>query len=154
MPLRDHNQLAQPRLAKRVLILQAILTLVASLTATALGFMPALSVLIGGLACLIANAAMALWAFCDYQAPEAGQLLHRLYAAEVLKILLLIGSFAIAFLTIEGLSLPAMLGGYFFAQVLAPIIAAQTASKARTDPAPKAAPGPGAREQAPDQATS
>jgi len=154
MRLRDHNQLTQPRLAKRVLILQAILTLMAGLTATAFGVMPALSVLIGGLACLVANAAVVLWVFRDYQAPEPGQLLRRFYVAEVLKVLLSVGSFAIAVLTIEGLNLPALLGGYFLVQVLAPIIAAQTASKVRPDSVPKAAPGSGVRQPTPDQATS
>jgi len=154
MRLRDHNQLTQPRLVRHVLLLQAILALVASMSAAAFGFVPALSVLIGGLACLAANAVLAHLVFRDYQAPEPGRLLRRLYVAEVLKILLLIGFFATAFLAIEGLSLPALLGGYFLVQVLAPIIAAQTASKARPDSAPKTAPGPGEREQTPDQATS
>ena len=154
MRLRDHNQLTQPRVATQVLILQAILTVGATLATAAVGFVPALSVLIGGLACLVANTAAALWVFRDYQAPEAGQLLGRLYAAVVLKILLLIGSFAVALLMIDGLSLPALLAGYFFAQVLAPIIAAQPVSKARPAPAPKAASGPGARDSAPEQATS
>jgi ATP synthase protein I len=154
MRLRDQNQLTPPRLAKHVLILQAILTLGATLAAAAFGFVPALSVLIGGVACLVANAAAALWIFRDYQAPEPGKLLTRLYRAEVLKILLLIGSFAVAFLTIDGLNLPVMLGGYFLVQVLAPIVAAQTASTAHPDPAPQSATGHGARQQAPDQATS
>jgi ATP synthase protein I len=154
MRLRDHNQLTQPGLARRVLIVQAILTLVASMAAAVFGLVVGLSVIIGGLACLVANAVMALLVFRDYQAPEPGQLLGRLYVAEVLKILLLMGSFATAFLTIDGLSLPALLGGYFLVQVLAPIIAAQTAPKTRPDPAPKTVPGPGARKQASDQATS
>ena len=154
MRLRDDNQLTQPRLAKRVLFLQAILTLAVTVAAAAFGFVPALSVFIGGLACLVANAAVALVIFRDYRAPEPGQLLSRLYAAEVLRILLLIGSFAAAFLTIDGLSLPALLGGYFLVQVLAPMIAAQTAPNARHHPGPTAAPDLVRRVQASDQATS
>ena len=79
MRLRDENQLTQPRLAKRVLSLQAILTLAVTVAAAAFGFVPAISVLIGGSACLVANAAVALWVFRDYRAPEPGQLLSRLY---------------------------------------------------------------------------
>ena len=154
MRLRDHNQLTQPRLATHVLVLQAILTLVAGMSAAAFGFDLALSVFIGGLACLVANAVLVVLVFRDYRASEPGQLLGRLYAAEVLKILLVIGVFTSAFLTIDGLNLPALLGGYFLVQVLAPIIAAQTAPKVRPDPAPQVTPGPGTREQAPDQATS
>jgi len=154
MRLRDDNQLTQPRLAKRVLFLQAILALAAAIAATAVGFAPALSVLIGGLASLVANAAVALVIFRDYRASEPGQLLGRLYAAEVLRILLLMGSFAAAFLMIDGLSLPALLGGYFLVQVLAPIIAAQTAPNARNHPGPTAVTGSGAPRETSDQATS
>ncbi|MCU0585548.1 MAG: ATP synthase subunit I [Desulfobacterales bacterium] len=154
MRLRDDNQLTQPKLAKRVLFLQAILTLAVTVAAAAFGLVPALSVFIGGLACLVANAAVALVIFRDYQASQPAQLLSRLYAAEVLRILLLIGSFAAAFLTIDGLSLPALLGGYFLVQVLAPMIAAQTAPNARHQPGPRAANGPGAPRETSDQATS
>lgn len=154
MRLRDDNQLMQPKLAKRVLFLQAILTLAVTVAAAAFGRVPALSVFIGGLACLVANAAVALAIFRDYQASEPGQLLSRLYAAEGLRILLLIGSFAAAFLTIDGLSLPALLGGYFLVQVLAPMIAAQTAPNARHQPGPTAANRPGAPRETSDQATS
>ena len=120
------TQLTQPKLARRVLILQAILTSVASVGAMHFGSMPALSVLIGGGACLVANTVVVLWVFRDYraQAPEA--LAMRLYGAEVIKIALLLGLFGAAVATIDGLHLPFLLGSYLLIQVLPPIFAAQT----------------------------
>jgi ATP synthase protein I len=119
-------QLTQATLARRVLILQAILTSVASVAAMPFGYWSALSVLIGGGACFVANAVVVLWVFRDYRAQGPGALVMRLYSAEVVKIALLLGLFAAAFATIDGLNLPVLLGGYFAVQVLSPIFAAQT----------------------------
>jgi ATP synthase protein I len=127
MQLRDSTQLTQIELAQRVLVLQAILTLVVALAATPFGSLPALSVLIGGGVCLLANGAVVLWIFRDYraQAPEA--LLVRFYSAEVGKIALSLVLFAAACVFVEGLELPFLLGSYFIVQILSPILAAQIA---------------------------
>lgn len=119
-------QLTQARLPRRVLTLQAILAAVASVAATPFGLMPALSVLIGGGACVVANAVAVLWVFRDYraQAPEA--LWMRLFSAEVVKIALLLALFGLAFATVEGLNVPFLLGSYFVIQVLPPIFAANS----------------------------
>jgi ATP synthase protein I len=114
-------------MARRVLVFQAILTLVATLVVMPFGFSPALSILIGGGVCLVANAAVVLWVFRDYRAQAPGALVGRFYSAEIIKIALVLGLFAAAFLVIEGLSLPAMIGSYFAVQVLPPIFAAQKA---------------------------
>ena len=126
------TQLTQSGLALRVLILQAILTSVASVAAMPLGFSSALSVLTGGAVCLAANAAVVPWVFRDYRAQAPGALVARFYRAEVVKIALLVGLFAAAFATLEGLDLPLVLGSYFVTQVLPPIVAAQ----GRTRPKP------------------
>ena len=47
----------------------------------------------------------------------------RFYGAEILKLSLILGLFAIAFTTIEGLHLPALLIAYFAVQVLPAIFA-------------------------------
>jgi ATP synthase protein I len=119
------TQLTQARLPRRVLMLQAILTSVASVAATPFGLLPALSVLIGGGACFVANAVVAWWVFRDYRAQAPSALLMRLYSAEVVKIALLLGLFGTAFATIDGLNLPVLLGSYFIVQVFPQIIAAQ-----------------------------
>jgi len=133
------TQLTQPKLARRVLILQAILTSVASVGALPFGSLTALSVLIGGGACLVANTAVVLWVFRDYRAQVPGQLLMRLYSAEAGKIALVLGLFAVAFAAIDGLDLPWLLGSYFVIQVMPPILAAQNALS------------PPRKPQAPDQ---
>jgi ATP synthase protein I len=126
------TQLIQASLARRVLVIQAILTLVATLAAMPFGSSRALSALIGGGVCLVANAAVVLWIFRDYRAQAPGALVARLYGAEVGKIALTLGLFGAAFVLIEGLDLPFLLGSYFFAQVLAPIIAAQIRRRPKT----------------------
>ena len=121
------TQLSEAPLARRVLVFQAILTLVATLVVMPIGFSPALSVLIGGGVCLVANAAVVLWVFRDYRAQAPGALVGRFYSAEIIKIALVLGLFAVAFIGMEGLSLPAVIGSYFAVQVLPPIFAAQKA---------------------------
>jgi ATP synthase protein I len=49
----------------------------------------------------------------------------RIYGAEVLKIGLILGLFTVAFVTLDGLSLPALLGAYLALQVAPTLIAAQ-----------------------------
>jgi ATP synthase protein I len=128
------TQLTQPKLARRVLILQAILTSVASVGALPFGLSHALSVLIGGGVCLVANAAVVLWMFRDYRAQTPGALVVRFYGAEVVKVALVLGLFAAAVATVEGLDLPFLLGSYFLIQVLSPIFAAQIPTRHRADP--------------------
>ena len=121
------TQLSEAPLARRVLVFQTILTLVATLVVMPIGFSPALSVLIGGGVCLVANAAVVLWVFRDYRAQDPAALVGRFYSAEILKFALVLGFFAAAFLGIEGLNVPSMIGSYFLVQVLPPIFAAQKA---------------------------
>jgi ATP synthase protein I len=126
MQSQASTQLTRSTLAGRVLGLQAILTLMATLAAMHFGSMPALSVLIGGGACLVANTVVVLWVFRDYRAQAIEALAMRLYGAEVIKIALLLGLFGAAVATIDGLHLPFLLGSYLLIQVLPPIFAAQT----------------------------
>jgi ATP synthase protein I len=109
------------------LVFQAILTLVATLVVVPVGFLLALSAMIGGGVCLVAFAAVVLWVFRDYRAQDPGALVGRFYSAEIVKIALVLGLFAAAFLGIEWLNVPSMIGSYFLVQVLPPIFAAQKA---------------------------
>jgi ATP synthase protein I len=127
MKLSASTQLTEAPVARRVLALQAVLTLVAALAAMPIGSSPALSVLVGGGVCLVANAAVVLWVFRDYRAQFPGAVVGRFYSAEVIKIALLLGLFAAAFVGIEGLALPYVVGSYLLIQVLPPIIAVQRA---------------------------
>ena len=104
--------------AKRILVTQLALSLILSAAALPFGLSVALSILIGGVVCLAANSAFAFWVFRQYRARELGSLMMRFYAAEIVKLSLVLGLFAIVFMTIEGLNLPALLAAYFAVQVL------------------------------------
>lgn len=108
---------------KRVLIAQLFLTL--GLTAVALPFdaRVALSLLIGSAVCLLATAMFAFWVFRRYSAQRPEMLVMRFYGAEVVKLALVLGLFAIAFAMIDGLNVAALLAAYFVVQVLPTVFA-------------------------------
>jgi len=104
--------------AKRILALQLALSLILSAAALPFGLSVALSVLIGGVGCFVANFIFALLVFRQYRAQEPGSLALRFYGAEIVKLSMILGLYAVAFTTIEGLNLPALLVAYFAVQVL------------------------------------
>ena len=114
---------------KRVLWTQLIVGLIAIAVALPFGAPAALSALIGAAVCLLANMVFAFWVFRKYRAQEAGMLVMRMYGAEIAKIVLILVLFAVAFATIEGLNLPALLGAYFAVQVLSPLFAARSGAR-------------------------
>jgi ATP synthase protein I len=83
----------------------------------------ALSVLIGAAACLLATAVFAFWVFRRYQAQRPDMLLLRFYGGEVGKIAVALGVFAVAFATVDGLNLLALLAAYFAVQVMPAVFA-------------------------------
>jgi len=109
--------------AKRVLIAQLALTAILTAVAVPFGMPAAISVLIGSTACFLATAVFALWVFRRYRAQRPDELLLRFYGAEVVKLAVAIGSLVFAFVTIEGLNLPALLAAYFAVQVLPAVFA-------------------------------
>ncbi|WP_087023641.1 F0F1 ATP synthase subunit I [Thaumasiovibrio subtropicus] len=95
------STLAQPgrRLAKRLLLLQSGVVLAAALLATvAVSVDWGISALIGGGICVIANAAFAACAFLFSGARKAKLVMASFYSGEVLKILLTVFLFALAYL--------------------------------------------------------
>jgi ATP synthase protein I len=109
--------------AKKILALQSALVLILSAAALPFGLNVALSALIGSAVCLVANSVFAFWVFRQYRAQEPGSVLMRFYGAEIVKLSLILGLFAVAFATIEGLNLPALLAAYFAVQVLPAVFA-------------------------------
>lgn len=114
---------------KRALVYQAALGLVLVVFALPFGSSVALSVLIGAGTCLLANALLAAWVFRGYRAQEPERLVLRFYSAEAAKIALILGAFTVAFVTVDGLNIPALLGAYFLAQVIPTLIAAQIGNR-------------------------
>jgi ATP synthase protein I len=118
-------QTSDPLRVKRVLSIQLVMTLALAAVAFLVSKPAALSVLIGAGACTAANGLFALLVFTQYRAHEPGLLVMRFYAAEIVKIALILAVFAAAFVLFEGLILPALLGAYLVAQVLPPLLVSE-----------------------------
>jgi len=106
-----------------ILLGQLALTLVLVTAALPFGVSVTLSVLVGGGVCLLASSVFAFWVFRQYRAQDPGALVMRFYGAEVIKLFLVLGLLTAAFTTSKGLSLPAVLVGYFAVQTLPAIFA-------------------------------
>lgn len=125
MPLVEPMRQPDALQVKRVIVVQLLMTLLGALIGLLFGLSVALSVLIGAGVCLLANASFAFWVFRGYRAQEPGRLLVRFYGAELAKIVMILGLFALSFVTIEGLHLPALLIAYLVVQVMSPVIVGQ-----------------------------
>lgn len=119
-------------LARRILKIQSIAGLALILGALPLGGMLAISVSVGAGACLIANAMLLLWVYRDYRAQDIPRLAMRFYRGEAIKIALILGIFGAAFIAVDDLNVPIMLGSYFVVQVIPTLIAAQFGSRNKT----------------------
>ena len=110
---------------KRLLLWQAVFALLAVMAAVPFGVMALMSAAIGAGVCLLANWIFALRVFRRYSAQAPGDLVLRMYGAEVIKIVMILGLFSVAFATVEDLNLPALLGAYFAVQVLPALFASR-----------------------------
>lgn len=108
---------------KRVLRIQLAMALLLPIVVWPFGTPFALSVLIGAGVCLVANVTFAFWVLRAVGVGESQALGLRIYGAEIGKLGLILGLFALAFATIEGLNLPALVAAYFAVQVLPALLA-------------------------------
>lgn len=111
--------------AKQVLRLQLILSLGALAVALPFGASIATSTLVGAGSCLVANALFAVLVFGAYRAQDPARLVMRIYSAELLKIGVILVLFIVAFVTLDDLNLPVLIGAYLAVQVIPTLIAAQ-----------------------------
>jgi ATP synthase protein I len=81
----------------------------------------------------LANSIFAYWVFRQYRAQEPGSIAMRFYGAEIVKLSLILGLFAVAFTTIEGLKMPALLIAYFAVQVLPAVYASGMEAPKKTE---------------------
>ncbi len=72
--------------AKRILIAQAVATLIVTLVGLVFGLWHGLFALIGGATATIANALFAYWVFGRYRAGEPGKLVGQFYGGELMKL--------------------------------------------------------------------
>lgn len=63
--------------------------------------------------------------FRAYRAQEPARLVLRIYSAEILKLGMILALFTIAFVTLDGLNLPTLVGAYLAVQVIPTLVAAQ-----------------------------
>jgi ATP synthase protein I len=111
--------------AKRILILQLVFALTSVAIALLFSVPVAISALVGAGSCVIANALFTVLVFRGYRAQEPARLVMRMYGAELLKLAVLLGLFSLAFVALDDLNLPVLLGAYLAVQVLATLTAAQ-----------------------------
>jgi ATP synthase protein I len=116
---RDRAQL------RRLLSWQSAFAVAAILVAAPFGLPAFQSAVIGAGACLLANWVFALRVFRRYRAQAPSELALRIYTAEIVKIVLILGLFTLAFITLANLNLPALLGTYFAVQVLPALFASR-----------------------------
>ena len=111
---------------KKVLLLlryQVFMLLPVSLGALVFGELAAWSALIGGMVALAANVLFAIVVFGDYRAAQAGNLVARFYAAEVLKLVVVGLTFAALFIWMKPLNVAALFVAFFVVQVVSPLLA-------------------------------
>ena len=109
--------------AKRILIAQAVATLVVAVIGLMFGPREGLYALIGGATALIANALFAYWVFGRYRAAEPGKLIGQFYGGELLKLGFVALAFAAVIILSDALSPLALFGAFFVVQVLPPLLA-------------------------------
>jgi ATP synthase protein I len=109
--------------AKRILVAQAVATLVVSLVGLVFGPLEGLFALIGGATALVANALFAYWVFGPYSAAEPGKLVGRFIGGEVMKLGLVALVFVTTFISMNSISPLALFGAFLTVQVLPPLLA-------------------------------
>jgi len=118
--------------AKRILVYQLLVTLLLSATGLLFETAVALSILVGAGTGTLGNALLALGIFGSYRVQDAKSLMLRFYAAEMLKIVVIVGAFASAFVLMEEVNPAALLGAYFVAQVFPTVLVSQSSDTDKT----------------------
>ena len=116
------------RRAKRILVAQAVATLIVTLVGLIFGPRVGFFALIGGATATIANALFALWVFGRYRAGEPGKLVTQFYGGELLKLAFIVAAFAAVIIWLDPLSPLALFGAFFVVQVFPPLLANRIAA--------------------------
>ena len=116
-------QNSDARRAKRILIAQAVATLLVTLIGLIFGLRAGFFALIGGATATVANALFAFLVFGRYQAGQPGRLLAQFYGGELIKLAFVIAVFAAVIIWLDPLSPLALFGGFLFVQVIPMLLA-------------------------------
>jgi ATP synthase protein I len=109
--------------AKRILVAQFALTLILPAAAIPFGAHVALSALIGAAVSMLATAVFAARVFRRYDARRLDVLVMRFYWAELVKLIVVLSLFVLAFVAVDGLNVPALLTAYLVVRVLLAVLA-------------------------------
>lgn len=112
------------RRVKRLLLIQSGVVFFAVVASLAFGKVAALSAFLGGVIALGASAVFAFWVFAPYSAQQSDVLLARLYIAEIGKLLLIVGAFAVVFVWFRPLNAATFFVSFFLVQVVSPLLVA------------------------------
>jgi ATP synthase protein I len=108
---------------KRLLVWQAAIAVMAVAVALPFGVDTAIAALFGASACVVANWYFAFRVFRRYEAREPGRLLASIYGAELVKIVIALAIFGLAFASMDGLNPLALFGAYLAVQILPAVFA-------------------------------
>lgn len=132
-PRRIDGDLALMPDARRFLALQLMMCPLLATAASPFGARAAASIALGAVICLAASALAAALIFRPYRAGEPELLLLAIYWAEAIKLIVVLGSFALAFALPIAMSAPALIAGYLATQlapaILAPLVGSRTNSE-------------------------
>ena len=119
----QHRHNLDAHRVKRILIGQAVATLIVTLVGLSIGPREGLSAFLGGATALGANSLFAYWVFGRYRADEPGKLVGQFYGGELLKLGFVVIAFAAVIILLDPLSPLALFGAFFVVQVLPPLLA-------------------------------
>ncbi|MGB5451796.1 MAG: ATP synthase subunit I [Sedimenticolaceae bacterium] len=123
---QKHN--LDARRAQRILVAQAVATLVLTLVGLIFGPREGLFAFLGGATATGANALFAYWVFGRYRADQPGKLVGQFYGGELLKLAFVAIAFAAMIKLLDPFSPLALFGAFFVVQVLPPLLANRIAS--------------------------
>jgi ATP synthase protein I len=109
--------------ALKIIVAQAIATLLVALAGSLFGIWTGLVALLGGLTATIANALFAYWVFGRYRAGEPGRLTGQIYGGEFLKLGFIVAVFAVAVIWLKPFDPLAFFGAFFLVHVVPPMLA-------------------------------
>jgi ATP synthase protein I len=117
---------------KRLLLWQAIIAAIAVGIALPFGVDAAISALVGASACLVANWYFAARVFRRYDAREPGRLLASIYGAELVKIVIALAIFGLAFALVDDLKPLALFGAYLAVQIVPAVFAQRPDARSKS----------------------
>lgn len=109
--------------ARKIIVSQAVASLLIALAGSLFGIWMGFVALLGGLTATTANALFAYWVFGRYRASEPGRLTGQIYGGEFLKLGFIVAVFAVAVIWLRPFSPLAFFGAFFLVHVVPPMLA-------------------------------